>query len=88
MKIIEFIKRIFIKSNNHTLKSEDIEDSFKRKIILIIEEKLKRKLNTNEYKSFIKDRSFIAYEMIYDTVSDDNITKHELEVYVKSVTNE
>ena len=49
---------------------------------------LNRKLNKNEYKSFIKDRSFIAYEMIYDTVSDDNITKHELEVYVKSVTNE
>lgn len=81
MKVIEFIKHIFIKP-------QDIDDSFKKKIILTIECKLKRKLNKKEYKSFIKDRSFIAYEMIYDTVSDDKITKQELEVYVKSVTNE
>jgi hypothetical protein len=81
MKVIEFIKNIFIKP-------QDIDDSFKKKIILTIECKLNRKLNKNEYKSFIKDRSFIAYEMIYDTVSDDKITKQELEVYVKSVTNE
>ncbi len=81
MKVVEFIKNIFIKP-------QDIDDSFKKKIILTIERKLNRKLNKNEYKSFIKDRSLIAYEMIYDTVTDDKITKQELEVYVKSVTNE
>ena len=65
-----------------------MDDNIKNKIISIIETKLKRNLNQFEFEAFTQTRSFIAYEMIFDTVSDSSISKEELEIYVKSVTEE
>ena len=65
-----------------------MDDNIKNKIISTIENKLNRKLNQFEFEAFLKTRSFIAYEMIFDTVSNSNISQDELEKYIKSVTNE
>ena len=65
-----------------------MDDNIKNKIISTIENKLNRKLNQFDFEVFLKTRSFIAYEMIFDTVSNSNISQDELEKYIKSVTNE
>ncbi len=65
-----------------------MDENIKNIIISTIETKLNRKLNQFEFETFSQTRSFIAYEMIFDSVSYNSISKEELEIYIKSVTNE
>ncbi len=65
-----------------------MDETINNRIISIIETKLNRKLNQFECEAFSQTRSFLAYEMIFDTISSENISKEELEIYIKSVTEE
>jgi len=65
-----------------------MDETIINRIISIIEAKLNRKINQFEFEAFSQTRSFLAYEMIFDTISSENISNEELEIYIKSVTEE
>ena len=67
-------------------------DSFDKKFIEAIINKLKskleRELTSEEIHAFMLQRSGLAYEMIFDYVSDDQKSKDDIEEYVKNVVAE
>jgi len=61
------------------------DSNFTKQIIITLEAKLERELTKKERSVFSMKRSGIAYEMILDYISNDNLAKNELIDYVKSV---
>ena len=53
-----------------------------------LSERLNRELSKNERDAFSTPRSYMAYEMMIDFVSDLDKDVNKLEDYVKSVTME
>ncbi len=67
---------------------DDFNKTFTNSILKKIRQTLKRDLTDLEIKVFSLKRPGIAYEMIMDFISEDTISKYELENYVKKVVRE
>ena len=67
---------------------DNISNKMVKVILDKLSERLNRELSKNERDAFSTPRSYMAYEMMIDFVSDLDKDVNKLEDYVKSVTME
>jgi len=84
-RVIEFNERNF---ERITSNMDDFDVKFTETIVNILVKKLERDLTSDEKAYFTMPRSGIAYEMIMDFISDEQLGKNSLESYVKKVVAE
>ena len=62
-----------------------IDENMINEIVTLFQNKLNRKLTFEELKKVHTKRTLIGYELIIDTLKDKNITRKELENYLKNI---
>jgi len=60
----------------------DADEGFRLEIEKLMINRLGRKLTTKEKEVVLKHRSFMGYEAIVDYISDEDVTKSEIENYL------
>jgi len=60
----------------------DADEGFRLEIEKLVINRLGRKLTTKEKEVVLKHRSFMGYEAIVDYISDEDVTKSEIENYL------
>ncbi|WP_205503438.1 hypothetical protein [Rufibacter psychrotolerans] len=65
-----------------------LDKGFQEAILSKLEERLQRNLSRSEQITFSKKRTLMAYEMILDHISDDTLSKEDIEKYVQAVIDE
>ena len=63
----------------------EAEEGMKLHIETLILEKLKRPLTEMERKRILKLRALMGYESIIDYISDESLTRDEVEEYIRKV---
>ena len=66
---------------------DNIDKVATQKLISLLEKSLGRRLTDLEYKVFKLPRSFMAYEMIIETINEMK-SSTELEKYVRQIAND